>query len=263
MTTWAPPSVCPHPSPISLALPRFTDAPACQLQSPNETSRPTHRRRPKGHKAAVAASFLGWTLDAFDFFLVTYTLTTIAKDFGVADKAIVFSLTLTLMFRPVGALLFGLLADRIGRKKALMANLLFFSVVEVATGFAHTYTSSSFWRALFGIGMGGEWGVGSSLAMEKAPKHRRGICLGTAAGRLCGRQSARGGGYFFVFPRLGLARDVLHRRHSGAARALRAHVRQGIRGVGAAHGVATSAQLRARGGVALEAVRCTCSCSWR
>jgi SHS family lactate transporter-like MFS transporter len=157
----------------------------------------------KGHRVAVAASFLGWTLDAFDFFLVTYTLTTIASDFGVADKAIVFSLTLTLMFRPVGALLFGLLADRIGRKKALMANLLFYSAAEVATGFTRTFTSFLFWRAIFGIGMGGEWGVGSSLAMEKAPKHRRGIFSGLlqegyAAGNLLAAAA-----YFFVFPRFG------------------------------------------------------------
>jgi MFS transporter, SHS family, lactate transporter len=157
----------------------------------------------KGHRAAVAASFLGWTLDAFDFFLVTYTLTTIAAEFGVADKAIVFSLTLTLMFRPVGAFAFGLLADRIGRKKTLIANLLFFSTAEVATAFTHTYLTFLFWRAIFGIGMGGEWGVGSSLAMEKAPTHRRGLFSGLlqegyAAGNLLAAAA-----YFFVFPRFG------------------------------------------------------------
>ena len=156
-----------------------------------------------GHRAAVLASFLGWTLDAFDFFLVTYTLTTIAAEFGVADKAIVFSLAVTLMFRPVGAFAFGLLADRIGRKKTLIANLLFYSAAEVATGFTHSYVTFLFWRAVFGIGMGGEWGVGSSLAMEKVPAHRRGIFSGLlqegyAAGNLLAAAA-----YFFVFPHFG------------------------------------------------------------
>src|SRR6185369_6674552 len=98
----------------------------------------------KGHRAAVIASFLGWTLDAFDFFLVTYALTAIAKELGQTDKAIALSLTITLMF-----------------------HLVFYAAVEVATGFAHDYTTFLVLRALFGIGMGGEWGVGASLAMEK------------------------------------------------------------------------------------------------
>jgi SHS family lactate transporter-like MFS transporter len=157
----------------------------------------------KGHRAAVAASFLGWTLDAFDFFLVTYTLTAIAADFGVQDKAIVFSLTLTLFFRPVGALVFGLLADRIGRKKALMANLIFYSVAEVATGFTQTYVTFLVCRALFGIGMGGEWGVGSSLAMEKAPSHRRGIFSGLLQEGYALGNLLAAAAYFFVFPHFG------------------------------------------------------------
>src|SRR5206468_1888279 len=128
-----------------------------------------------GHRAAVIASFLGWTLDAFDFFLVTFTLTAIGKEFGQTDKAMAFSITLTLAFRPVGAFIFGLMADRWGRRIPLMIDLVFYSVVEVATGFTHSYMSFLVLRALFGIGMGGEWGVGASLAMEKAPAHRRGI----------------------------------------------------------------------------------------
>src|SRR3954454_10255663 len=88
---------------------------------------PSYTHEVSGHRAAVVASFLGWTLDAFDFFLVTYTLTAIAADFGLPDKAIVLSLTVTLMFRPVGALIFGLMADRFGRKKSLMTNLVFYS----------------------------------------------------------------------------------------------------------------------------------------
>src|SRR6266545_3299765 len=98
-------------------------------------------------RAAVTAGFLGWTLDAFDFFLVVMTLTAIA-----------FSIALTLAFRPVGAFIFGLLADRYGRKLPLMADLVFYSVIEVLSGLAPNYTTFLVLRALFGIGMGGEWG---------------------------------------------------------------------------------------------------------
>src|SRR5260370_2699791 len=129
-------------------------------------------------RAAVLAGFLGWTLDAFDFFLVVMTLTAIAKEFGKSDAAIALSLTVTLAFRPVGAFVFGLLADRYGRKVPLMVDLVFFSVVEVLTGLAPTYTSFLVLRALFGIGMGGEWGVGSSLVMEQVSPRLRGLVSG-------------------------------------------------------------------------------------
>jgi len=156
-----------------------------------------------GHRAAVIASFLGWTLDAFDFFLVTYALTAIAKELGQADKAIALSLTITLMFRPVGAFIFGLMADRWGRRIPLMIDLVFYAAVEVATGFAHDYTTFLVLRALFGIGMGGEWGVGASLAMEKAPRHRRGIFSGfLQEGYACGNLLAAIC-FYFVFPRWG------------------------------------------------------------
>jgi SHS family lactate transporter-like MFS transporter len=128
--------------------------------------------------AAVAAGFLGWTLDAFDFFLVVMTLTAIAKEFGKSDAAIALSLTLTLAFRPVGAFIFGLLADRYGRKLPLMIDLVFYSVVEVLTGLAPNYTTFLVLRALFGIGMGAEWGVGASLVMEKVPARYRGVVSG-------------------------------------------------------------------------------------
>ena len=118
---------------------------------------------------AVIAGFLGWTLDAFDFFLVVIALPTIAKDFGVSEPEIAFSLTLTLMFRPVGAFIFGLLADRYGRRIPMMIDLVFYSVVEVATAFSPNVTVFFILRALFGIGMGGEWGMGTSLVMEKVP----------------------------------------------------------------------------------------------
>src|SRR5881392_2847425 len=154
-------------------------------------------------RATVIAGFLGWTLDAFDFFLVVMTLTAIAKEFGKSDKDIALSITLTLAFRPVGAFIFGLLADRYGRKLPLMIDLVFYSVIEVLTGFAPNYTTFLVLRALFGIGMGGEWGVGASLVMEKVPPRLRGVVSGLlqqgyAAGYLLAALC-----YFFVFPRWG------------------------------------------------------------
>jgi len=96
-----------------------------------------------GHGAALFAGFLGWTLDAFDFFLVVLSLTAIAQEFHRSDKEIALSITLTLAFRPVGAFIFGLMADRYGRRIPLMIDLVFYSVVEVATGFAHSF--ATFW----------------------------------------------------------------------------------------------------------------------
>ncbi len=129
-------------------------------------------------RAAVTAGFLGWTLDAFDFFLVVMTLTAIAKDFGKSDAAIALSLTLTLAFRPVGAFIFGLLADRYGRKLPLMLDLVFYSIIEVLSGLAPNYATFLVLRALFGIGMGAEWGVGASLVMEKVAPRDRGVVSG-------------------------------------------------------------------------------------
>jgi len=161
------------------------------------------RAAPTDHRAAVAAGFLGWTLDAFDFFLVVMTLTAIAKDFGRSDADIAFSLTLTLAFRPVGAFIFGLMADRYGRRIPLMADLVFYSVIEVLSGLAPDYATFLVLRALFGIGMGGEWGVGASLVMEKVPPRLRGVVSGLlqqgyAAGYLLAALC-----YFFVFPHWG------------------------------------------------------------
>jgi SHS family lactate transporter-like MFS transporter len=127
---------------------------------------------------AVLAGFLGWTLDAFDFFVVTFLFDTLAHQFGVTKKEIVLTTTATLAMRPVGALVFGLLADRYGRRIPLMANVIYFSVIELLCGFAPNYRTFLVLRALFGIGMGGEWGVGASLAMEAAPKRLRGILSG-------------------------------------------------------------------------------------
>src|SRR5881398_58860 len=154
-------------------------------------------------RATVVAGFLGWTLDAFDFFLVVMTLTAIAKEFGKSDAAIALSLTLTLLFRPVGAFIFGLIADRYGRKIPLMVDLVFYSVIEVLSGLAPNYTTFLVLRALFGIGMGAEWGVGASLVMEKVPPRLRGVMSGLlqqgyAAGYLLAALC-----YLFVFPHWG------------------------------------------------------------
>ena len=155
------------------------------------------------HRAAVLGGFLGWTLDAFDFFLVVFTLTAIAREFGKSDAELALTLTVTLAFRPVGAFIFGLLADRYGRRLPLMIDLVFYSIVEVLSGLAPNYTTFVVLRALFGIGMGGEWGVGASLAMEKVPPRLRGVLSGLlqegyAVGYLLAAVC-----YFFVFPRWG------------------------------------------------------------
>jgi MFS transporter, SHS family, lactate transporter len=134
--------------------------------------------RPKTSYHAVLAGFLGWTLDAFDFFVVVFLFDTLAQQFGVTKKEIVLTTTATLAMRPLGALIFGLLADRYGRRIPLMANVIYFSAIELACGFAPNFTVFLILRALFGIGMGGEWGVGASLAMEAAPTKWRGVLSG-------------------------------------------------------------------------------------
>ena len=127
---------------------------------------------------AVSASFMGWTLDAFDFFVVVFLVDTLAAHFHVTPSKIILTITATLAMRPLGALVFGLLADRYGRRRPLMANVLFFSLFELLCGFAPNYSVFLILRAIYGIGMGGEWGVGASLAMESAPKRWRGILSG-------------------------------------------------------------------------------------
>src|SRR5436305_13571469 len=155
-------------------------------------------RRPNAWPALLAG-FLGWTLDAFDFFLVVFCLTAIGKEFHQADKAVALSITLTLAFRPVGAFIFGLMADRYGRRLPLMIDLIFYSAVEVATGFSPNFTVFLILRALFGIGMGGEWGVGASLAMEKVPPKWRGLLSGFLQQGYALGNILAAGCFFFLF----------------------------------------------------------------
>jgi len=127
---------------------------------------------------AIAASFMGWTLDAFDFFVLVFLVDTLAIQFKVPKADIIWTLTATLAMRPVGALLFGMLADRYGRRIPLLANVMFFSVAELLCGFAPNYTVFLILRTIYGIGMGGEWGLGASLVMESTPPRWRGVLSG-------------------------------------------------------------------------------------
>lgn len=156
-----------------------------------------------GHGAAVVAGFSGWLLDAFDFFLMVFCLTAIARDFHKSDPQIALVITMTLAFRPVGGFVFGLLADRYGRRIPLMINIGFFAIAEVLTGLAPNYTVLLIVRALFGVVMGGQWGVGASLVMEKAPAGKRGMFSGLlqegyAAGNVLAALS-----FFFLYGRWG------------------------------------------------------------
>ena len=127
---------------------------------------------------ALLAGFFGWTLDAFDFFVLTFVLAPIAKEFHLDVAHIALAITASLATRPIGAFLFGLLADRYGRRLPLMLDILFYSAVEVASGFAPNFTVFLILRLLYGIGMGGEWGVGASLALESVPAKWRGLLSG-------------------------------------------------------------------------------------
>ncbi|HEY2678987.1 MAG TPA: MFS transporter [Steroidobacteraceae bacterium] len=132
----------------------------------------------KSQKNVVVAAYLGWTLDAFDFFLMVFMFTDIAKTFQVDVKDVAEAVFLTLAARPIGAFIFGRLADRFGRKPTLMWNILAFSLLEAASGFAPTLTTFLILRFLFGIAMGGEWGIGSALTFESIPQSARGVVSG-------------------------------------------------------------------------------------
>jgi SHS family lactate transporter-like MFS transporter len=144
-----------------------------------------------GQKHVVAASFLGWTLDAFDFFLLVFVLTDIAREFNTDVTDVTVAILLTLAMRPIGAFLFGRAADRWGRRPTLIVDVLLYSVIEFASGFAPNLTALLVLRAIYGIAMGGEWGVGASLTMESIPPHARGFVSGLL-------QSGYPAGYFLA-----------------------------------------------------------------
>jgi SHS family lactate transporter-like MFS transporter len=151
----------------------------------------------------VLASFLGWTLDAFDYFLLVFVIPEIARDFHVGLEAVAFSLMLTLAMRPIGAFIFGRLADRYGRRPVLMFDIVLFAVLEAASALAPSLTVLLIVRALFGIAMGGEWGIGASLAMESIPARARGLVSGIlqegyATGYLLGALA-----YWLLFDHIG------------------------------------------------------------
>lgn len=127
---------------------------------------------------AFMASFLGWTMDAFDYFLVVLVYADIATTFHHTKTDVAFLTTATLAMRPVGALLFGLWADRVGRRVPLMVDVSFYSVIGFLCAFAPNFTGLVILRLLYGIGMGGEWGLGAALSMEKVPAERRGVFSG-------------------------------------------------------------------------------------
>src|SRR5436853_6564244 len=125
-----------------------------EFQPPGDSVHPANAAKDSGARHAVLAGFLGWTLDAFDFFVVVFLLDTLAEAFHVSKGRIIATLTVTLVFRPVGAIVFGLLADRYGRRAPLMANVIYFSIIELLSGCATSFTQFIILRALFGIGLG-------------------------------------------------------------------------------------------------------------
>jgi SHS family lactate transporter-like MFS transporter len=154
-------------------------------------------------KHAVAASYLGWTLDAFDYFLLVFVVTDIAKEFKVSVPTIFFATTLTLALRPVGAFFLGRLADRYGRRPVLMLDVMLYAVLAFASAFSPNLVVFLILRALFGVAMGGEWGIGASLAMETIRPEARGIASGILqSGYTCGYLLASVA-YGFLFPVFG------------------------------------------------------------
>jgi SHS family lactate transporter-like MFS transporter len=156
-------------------------------------------------RSVVFASFLGWTLDAFDYFLLVFVIPEVAKDFRVDDRAVVQSLAITLAMRPLGAFIFGRLADRFGRRRVLMVDVALFAVFEAASALAPSLGFLLLARALFGVAMGGEWGIGASLTMESIPPRARGVVSGLL-------QEGYAAGYLLGALAYGLLFELIHWR---------------------------------------------------
>jgi len=154
-------------------------------------------------RRAVASGFLGWTIDAFDFFVLVFCVSAIAKDFGRSVPDIALTITASLMTRPIGAFVFGLLADRFGRRPILIANIAFYTLMEVLSGLAPSYTAFFILRLLYGIGMGGNWGVGASLALESVPVRLRGVASGLLQEGYAVGNGIAAVAYFTIFPHFG------------------------------------------------------------
>ena len=157
----------------------------------------------RDQRNTFVACFLGWALDAFDFFLLTFVIVPMAHDFGTTVADLSYAITITLAMRPVGAFVFGLLGDRFGRRIPLMIDIIFYSLMELLTAFSPNYTVLLIFRALYGIGMGGEWGLGASLAMETLPTQTRGLFSGILQQGYAFGYLLAAVVYWFVFPFFG------------------------------------------------------------
>src|ERR1019366_7609342 len=159
---------------------------------------------------AVLAGFLGWTLDAFDFFILTFVIEDVARAFGKTRPAIALTITLAPATRPIGAFIFGMMADRFGRRLPLMVNVVFYAIISVLSGLAPSYRAFLILRMLFGIGMGGEWGVGASLALESVSSKWRGLFSGLL-------QEGYATGYLLAALAFRFAYVPLHASHPASA----------------------------------------------
>src|ERR1700677_1994627 len=149
------------------------------------------------------AGFLGWTFDAFDFFVLVFILRPLAQDFGASIKEVSFAIVLTLAARPVGALIFGQLADRYGRRPVLMFNILCYSALELASAFAPSLTVMLVLRTMYGVAMGGMWGVAASLVFEVVPSRARGIVSGILQEGYAAGYLVAAAAFALLFPAIG------------------------------------------------------------
>ncbi|MBC5827071.1 MAG: MFS transporter [Candidatus Eremiobacteraeota bacterium] len=157
----------------------------------------------RDQRNTFVASFLGWTLDAFDYFLITFVIIRLAAEFHQSVPHILWAVTATLIARPFGALLFGMLADKYGRRTPLMADIAFYSAVELLTAFLPNFTAFLVLRFFYGLGMGGEWGVGAAVAMEALPAQARGMFSGLLQQGYAFGYLLAAIAYWLVFPHFG------------------------------------------------------------